>query len=55
MPTHSDSEQNPDNLKKKYEPPALQVYGDLKSLTQMMIASKGGNRNDGGGLPRTRL
>lgn len=36
--------------KKPYHPPRLTVYGDLRRLTM----AKGGNRNDGGGKPKTK-
>jgi hypothetical protein len=37
--------------KKRYAPPILTVYGDLRRLTK----SKGGVACDGGGKPMTRL
>ncbi len=36
--------------KKPYRPPRLIVYGDLRRLT-----TKGGNRMDGAGAPKTRF
>ncbi|ALA58867.1 lasso RiPP family leader peptide-containing protein [Nitrospira moscoviensis] len=55
MPDQSYPEQPLSEEKRPYEPPALRIHGDLRTLTQMMLNAKGGNRNDGGGLPRTRL
>lgn len=37
--------------KKPYRPPRLVAYGDLRTLTM----AKGGNKNDGGGKPATKL
>jgi hypothetical protein len=37
--------------KKRYAPPALTVYGDLRRLTK----SKGGTSCDGAGKPMTRM
>jgi len=37
--------------KKRYTPPALTIYGDLRRLTQ----SKGGMNCDGAGKPATRM
>jgi hypothetical protein len=37
--------------KRPYREPKLTRHGDLKTLTM----SKGGNRTDGGGAPKTRM
>ena len=37
--------------KKRYAPPLLTIYGDLRRLTK----SKGGVNCDGGGKPMTRM
>lgn len=37
--------------KKRYAPPALTIYGDLRRLTR----SKGGAACDGGGKPATKM
>lgn len=37
--------------KKPYQPPRLAVYGDLRHLA----LAKNGRRNDGKGLPTTRV
>lgn len=36
--------------KQPYQAPKLRVHGDLRALTQ----GKGGDRGDGGGVPKTR-
>lgn len=36
--------------KKRYQPPRLVVYGDLRRLTKVKM----GGMNDGGGAPMTR-
>jgi hypothetical protein len=37
--------------KKRYHPPSLVVYGDLRKITMQKLGSKG----DGTGLPKTRM
>lgn len=42
--------------KKTYRKPRLKVYGGLGELTQMPpTGSKGGSRNDPGGMAKTRV
>jgi hypothetical protein len=38
--------------KKEYKRPSLSIYGDFKRITK--VTTKGGNKQDGGGKPRTR-
>lgn len=45
---------NQDKKKKQYRSPQLVTYGDFRSLTRL-TGAKGGTKNDGGGIPRTRL
>jgi hypothetical protein len=40
-----------DPKRKPYQSPRFVVYGDLARLT---MATKGGSRNDGGGLPKSK-
>lgn len=40
--------------KKPYRSPQLVTYGDFRSLTRL-TGAKGGTKNDGGGVPRTRM
>ena len=47
---------NPTGQRKKvYRSPRLRVYGDLRRLTRMFVAAKGGILGDGGMTPKTRV